>query len=45
LAADPDRRNLPGLDEPVDRAKVDLEVLQDFFCRQEDFVVRKIHAH
>ena len=45
LPADPDRRNLPRLDEPVHRAKVDLEVLQDFFSRQEDFVVWKIHAH
>ena len=38
LAADADRRNLAGLDQPVDRAKVDLEVLQDFFGRQKRFV-------
>ena len=42
---DPDRRDLSGLDQPVNRAKVDLEVLQDFFGRQEDFVVWKVHAH
>jgi len=45
LAADTNGGNLAGLDEPVHRAKVDLEVFQDFFSRQEDFVVRKIHAH
>ena len=30
--------NLAGLDQPVDRAQVDLEVLQDFLGRQKRFV-------
>ena len=38
LAADPDRRNLARLDQAVDRPKVDLEVLQDFFGGQKRFV-------
>ena len=38
LAADAHRRNLAGLDQAVHRAKVDLEVLQDFFGRQKRFV-------
>src|SRR5215471_7757138 len=38
LAPDPDRRNLSGLDQAVDRAQVDLEVFQDFFRCQKGFV-------
>ena len=38
LAADAHRGNLPGLDQPVDRPQVDLEVLEDFFGRQKRFV-------
>ena len=38
LPADPHRRDLAGLDQPVDRAEVDLEVLEDLFGRQEAFV-------
>ena len=45
LAADADGGNLPGFDQPVDRTKVDLEVLEDLFGRQKDFVVRKVDAH
>ena len=42
LAADADRRDLSGLDQPVDRAQVDLEVLQDFFRGEKRFVN---HSH
>jgi hypothetical protein len=45
LPPNADGGDLPGLNEPVDRSKIDLEVLQDFFGREEDFVVWKIHAH
>ena len=38
LPADPHRRDLAGLDQAVDRAEVDLEVLEDLFGRQEAFV-------
>ena len=38
LAADADRGNLAGLDQPVDGPQVDLEVLQDFFGREKRFV-------
>ena len=38
LAADAHRGNLAGLDQPVDGAQVDLEVLQDFFGGQKRFV-------
>ena len=38
LPANPDCGDLPGFDEPVDRAEVDLEVLQDFLRRQKRFV-------
>jgi hypothetical protein len=44
LATDAYRRNLSSLDESIDRSQVDLEVLQDFFGRQEDFVVWKIES-
>ena len=42
LAANAHCRDLASLDQPVDRAQVDLEVLEDLFGRQEDFVVLKI---
>jgi hypothetical protein len=45
LAAYPDRRDFAGLDQPVHRPKVDLEVLQDFFGREKDFVVGEVNAH
>ena len=45
LAADADRRNLPRLDQTIDRAQVDLEIFEDFLGRQEDLVVRKVDAH
>ena len=38
LAADAHRRNLAGLDQPVDGAKIDLEVLQDLFGGEKRFV-------
>ncbi len=38
LTADADRGNLAGLDQPVDGAQIDLEILQDFFRRQKRFV-------
>ena len=37
LASHPDGRNLPGLDQPVDRAEVDLEVFEYLFGRQKPF--------
>ena len=39
LAADADGGNLSRLDQAVDRAEVDLEVLEHLFGRQEHFVV------
>ena len=45
LAADAHRGNLAGFDQPVHRTEVDLEVLQDFFSRKEDFVGWKVNAH
>jgi hypothetical protein len=44
LPADPDRGNLPGFDEAIDRAEVDLEIFEDLFGRQEDFVGREIES-
>ncbi len=38
LAADPDRRNLARLDQAVHGAKVDLEVLEDFFGGEKRFI-------
>ena len=38
LAADPNGRNLSGLDQAVDGAKVDLEVVEDFLRGQKVFV-------
>ena len=38
LPADADGGNLAGLDQPVHRAQVDLEVLEDFFGREKRFV-------
>jgi hypothetical protein len=45
LAADPDRRDFACLDQPVHRAKVDLEVFQDFFGGEKDLVVGEVNAH
>ena len=38
LAADPDRRDLARLDQAVHRAKVDLEVLENFFGGEKRFI-------
>ena len=38
LPADAHRRDLAGLDQPVDRPQVDLEVLEDLLGRQKPFV-------
>ncbi len=45
LAAHADRGDLTGLNQSINRAEVDLEVLQDFFGGEKDFVVWKVHAH
>ena len=45
MAAHPDGGNLAGFDQPVYRAKVDLEVLQDFFRGEKNLVVWEVHAH
>jgi hypothetical protein len=42
LASDTDSRDLSSLDQAVDRSQIDLEVLEDLFGRQKDFVVLKI---
>ena len=39
LPADAHGGNLPGLDQAVDRTEVDLEVFEDLFRGEEDFVV------
>ena len=44
LPADAHRRDLPGLDQPVHGPKIDLQVLQDFFGREEGFINHAGHA-
>ena len=45
LSPDPDGRNLPGLDQTIDRAQIDLEVFQDLLGRQEDLVAGEVGGH
>jgi hypothetical protein len=45
LATHPNRGNFPGLDQPVDRTEVDVQILEDLFGRQKHVVCRAIQGH
>jgi hypothetical protein len=42
LATHSNSRNLAGLDQAVDGAQVDLEVLENLFSRQENVIVSEV---
>src|SRR4029079_19338207 len=45
LTADPDRGNLARLDQAIDRAQIDLEILEHLLGREENFVAGKVDTH